>query len=196
MDLKSPAAKAYLDELAKRGTAVDVTLAIFEGGFGYDQGEMGPSYAPYADVVPPAVRRGFLSGGFAATPEVSRAQMRASYAKLGELVTELYRRNIKVLAGTDGSGLELIRDLELYVKAGMTPGEALATATILPAETFGQDKEIGSITVGKRADLFLAEGDVSKDFGAIRRVSWVMQGDRLMDANALRQAAGLSGMPK
>ena len=43
-------------DAAGRLTAVDVTLAIFEGGFGYDQGEMGPSYAPYADVVPPSVR--------------------------------------------------------------------------------------------------------------------------------------------
>jgi hypothetical protein len=196
VDLKSPQAQAYLDELKARGTDVDVTLAIFEGGYCYGNGEMGPSYAPYADVVPPAVRRGFLTGGFAETPDLKRDRMCASYGKLAELVTELYRKGIPVLAGTDGSGMELIRDLELYQKAGMTAGEALATATIIPAETFGQANEIGSITPGKRADLFLVNGDVSKDFGAIRRVEWVMQGDRLMDAAKLRQAAGLSGMPK
>jgi imidazolonepropionase-like amidohydrolase len=101
-----------------------------------------------------------------------------------------------VLAGTDGGGLELVRDLELYVKAGMTPAQSLATATIIPAKAFGLDKTIGSIVPGKSAELFLVEGDVSRDFGAVRRVSLVMQGDRLMDAARLRTAAGLSGMPK
>lgn len=196
VSLKAPEVQAYLDELKARGTDVDVTLAIFEGGYCYGNGQMGPSYAPYADIVPPSVRRQFLSGGFAETPELSRERMCASYGRLAELVTELYRKGIPVLAGTDGFGVELIRDLELYQKAGMSAGEALAAATIIPAETFGMAGEIGSIAPGKRSDLFLVDGDVSKDFGAIRRVLWVMQGDRLMDANKLREAAGLSGMPK
>jgi imidazolonepropionase-like amidohydrolase len=196
VDVKSREVQAYLDELRARGTDVDVTLAIFEGGYCFGNGQMSPSYAPYADVVPPAVRRQFLSGGFAETPELKRERMCASYGRLAELVTELYAKGIPVLAGTDGFGVELIRDLELYQKAGMSAGEALATATIIPAETFGMAGEIGSITAGKRADLFLVDGDVSKDFGAIRRVLWVMQGDRLMDADALRAAAGLSGMPR
>jgi imidazolonepropionase-like amidohydrolase len=101
-----------------------------------------------------------------------------------------------VLAGTDGIGLELVRDIELYVKAGMSPAQALATATIIPARTFGLDGQIGSIRVGKASELFLVDGDVSKDFGAVRRVLTVMQGNRLMDAARLREAAGLSGMPK
>lgn len=196
VDLSSPEAKAYLAELKARGTAVDVTAAIFEGGFCFENGQMPPSYQPYADVVPPAVRRDFLTSFWAPTADLSRQRMCASYHKLAELVTALNAAGIPVLAGTDGIGLELVRDIELYVKAGMSPAQALATATIIPARTFGLDGQIGSIRVGKASELFLVDGDVSKDFGAVRRVLTVMQGNRLMDAARLREAAGLSGMPK
>ena len=57
----------------------------------------------------------------APTPDLSRADMRASFAKLKALVGELDERHIIILAGTDGVGFELIRELELYVEAGMTP---------------------------------------------------------------------------
>lgn len=196
VDLASPEARSFIAELRSRGTTVDVTAAIYESGFCFENGQMPPSYQAYADVVPPSVRRQFLVSFFAPTAEVDRQRMCASYGKFAELVTALNAAGVPVLAGTDGIGLELVRDLELYVKAGMTPAQSLATATIIPARTFGLEREIGSISVGKRAELFLADGDVSKDFGAVRRVSVVMQGDRLMDAAKLRTAAGLSGMPK
>lgn len=196
VDLASPEAKSFIAELKSRGTTVDVTAAIYESGFCFANGQMAPMYQPYADVVPPAVRRSFLVSSFAPTPEVSRDRMCASYHKLAELVTALNAAGVPVLAGTDGAGFELVRDLELYVKAGMSPAQSLATATIIPARTFGLDREIGAITPGRKAELFLVDGDVSKDFGAVRRVSVVMQGDRLMDAAKLRAAAGLSGMPK
>ena len=73
-----------------------------------------------------------------------------------------------IVAGTDGSGLEIVRELELYVDAGMTPGEALATATIVPANLVGAGKTTGSITVGKVADLVLVEGDPSLHIGDLR----------------------------
>jgi hypothetical protein len=196
VDLSSPEASAYIAELKARGTTVDVTAAIFEGGFCFANGQMPPSYQPYADVVPPAVRREFLVSFFAPTAEVDRPRMCASYGKLAELVTALNAAGVPVLAGTDGIGLELVRDLELYVKAGMSPAQSLATATIIPARIFGLDADVGAITAGRKAELFLVDGDVSKDFGTVRRVSVVMQGDRLMDAAKLRAAAGLSGMPK
>jgi imidazolonepropionase-like amidohydrolase len=196
VDLSSPEAKAYIAELKASGTTVDVTAAIFESGFCFENGQMPPSYQAYADVVPPAVRRNFLVSFFAPTAEVDRPRMCASYHKLADLVTALNAAGVPVLAGTDGIGLELVRDLELYVKAGMSPAQSLATATIIPARIFGLDREIGAVTPGRKAELFLVDGDVATDFGAIRRVVTVMQGDRLMDAAKLRAAAGLSGMPK
>lgn len=108
----------------------------------------------------------------------------------------MHKSGITIVAGTDGSGLELVRELELYVNAGFTPSEALAAATILPARMLGVDTKTGSIAVGKAADLVLVEGDPSKRIGDLRNTRTVMMGGKLMDADALREASGFSGRPK
>jgi imidazolonepropionase-like amidohydrolase len=89
-----------------------------------------------------------------------------------------------------------VRELELYVKAGLTPGEALQSATIVPARLVGKDGDTGSITVGKEADMVLVDGDPSKDISAARRTKWVVHDGALMNADELREAAGFSGPPK
>ncbi len=196
VDLGGAEAKAFFDELVQRKTAIDPTLAIFEGGFSETRGTLGAAYRPYEGIVPPSVERYYRDQAFAERPDVSRETMRASFAKLKQLVAELNKRGVPVLAGTDGNGFELIRDLELYVEGGMTPAQALATATIIPARTFGWAKDTGSIAVGKKAELVLVDGDPSKNIGDVRHVEWVVQGNKLMDAAKLRAAVGISGMPK
>lgn len=196
VDIRGAEMQAYIRELARRGTTVDPTLAIFEGGFVAETDEMQPMYKPYDGLFPPVIGRAFKGGSFAPTAEVSRERMRASYAKLQELVIELYRAGVPIVAGTDGAGPELIRDLELYVDGGLTPAEALATATIVPSQVFGVAEERGSIAVGKLSDLVLVDGDPSKRIGDLRRVNMVLLGDRLMKGDELRAAAGISGMPK
>jgi imidazolonepropionase-like amidohydrolase len=128
--------------------------------------------------------------------DLPRATMLKSFAKLQALVMELQRRGAPVLAGTDGLGLELVRELELYVAAGMTRAEALASATIVPARAFGLDGETGSITVGKKAELALIDGDPSKRIGDLRQVEVVLRDGRVMKADALRTAVGIIGAPK
>ena len=196
VDLNSPEMKAYIAELKKSGTVVDPTLAIFEGGYLPGKGETSPSYLPYQGLLPPVIDRALKGGSFAETPEVSREQMRASFPKLQQLVIALHQAGVPIVAGTDGAGPELIRDLELYVDGGMSPADALATATIIPATVFGVADHRGSIAPGKASDLVLVEGDPSRDMGALRHVEWVMLGDRLMKGDELRTAAGISGMPK
>ena len=93
-------------------------------------------------------------------------------------------------------GYELVRELELYVKGGLTPAEALSTATISPARNVKADSRTGSIKVGKEADLLLVDGDPEKNIGDLRHVYQVMSDGYLMDGNALRKAAGYTGMPK
>jgi len=66
---------------------------------------------------------------------------RKSFAKMSALVTMMHNAGVPIVAGTDGSGLELVRELELYVAAGFTPEEALATATIAPARLLIVDKK-------------------------------------------------------
>jgi cytosine/adenosine deaminase-related metal-dependent hydrolase len=196
VDLDAPAMKAALDEMVARHTAFDPTLAVFEGLWATDAGEVAPSYRPFLGTLPPQFERNLHTGGLTLPKDVTRAQMRRGFAKLKELTMELHRRGAPILAGTDGVGLELVRELELYVQTGFTPEDALASATIVPAQVMGLDAETGSLAGGKLADLVLVDGDPGHDIGDLRRVELVMRDGRLMGGEDLRTAAGLSGAPK
>ncbi len=195
VNIHSPEFSAYLDELQRRHIAVDPTLVTFELEYVPNSGDISAAYAPFIGAMPPTVERGFRAGGLPPTPQVSRERMRAAQAKLSELVGELYRRHMTIVAGTDGSGLELVRELELYVAAGMSPADALATATITPSQLFGVGNVAGSISVGKNAEFFLVDGDPSTNIGDLRLVELVMRDGRLMQADDLRHAIGISGAP-
>jgi imidazolonepropionase-like amidohydrolase len=78
----------------------------------------------------------------------------------------------------------------------MSAAEALQTATINPARLVGAASRTGSIAVGKEADMVLVAGDVASDLGALRRVVTVVSDGYVMDGDALRTAAGFSGMPR
>jgi imidazolonepropionase-like amidohydrolase len=112
------------------------------------------------------------------------------------LVGKLHQAGVRIVAGTDGYGLELVRELELYQEAGLSNAEALQTATIIPARMTGMDDRTGSITRGKEADLILVDGDVSQKLGNLRHVRTVFLDGYRLDGQALREASGLNGMPK
>jgi imidazolonepropionase-like amidohydrolase len=196
VDWSTPEMKAFIAELKQRGTIVDPTLVIFESMLTMDGGMPAPAYAPYMGIISPVLDRTFKQGGYPLKDGLTRDDYRKSYAKMVELVRLLHEAGIPLLAGTDGYGVEIVRELELYRQAGFTPAEALQSATILPARVVGADKRTGSIAVGKEADLVLVDGDVSKDLGALRRVVTVVSDGYVMDADALRKAAGYSGRPK
>jgi imidazolonepropionase-like amidohydrolase len=68
------------------------------------------------------------------------------------------------------------RELAWFVKAGLTPAQALQTATTIAAELLGQAESLGKIRAGMRADLVAVEGDPLKDIDAvIKGVRWVMK---------------------
>ena len=197
VDLDAPLMKGFIADLAQRKTVVDPTIVIFESLLAQDGGTPHPAYAPYMGIVSPVLERAvFTSGGYPLVEGYTRDDYRKSYAKMVELVRRLHAAGVPIVAGTDGMGIELIRELEIYNQAGFTPAEALQSATILPAKVVGADKRTGSIAVGKEADMVLVDGDVSKEIGALRRVVTVVSDGYVMDGDALRKAAGYSGRPK
>lgn len=195
VDLDAEPMKSLIATMAAKRIYVDPTLVVVESLYMPENGDLSPSYAPYVGTLPPAVERSFRQGGFAPPPGVTRADYRASFAKEVALVGRLHKAGVPIVAGTDGSGLELVRELELYVQAGFTPAEALGAATIVPARLVGVEATTGSIAVGKTADLVLVDGDPSTRIGDLRHTTLVMMGDKMMDAGKLRAAVGVSARP-
>ena len=196
VNLDAEPMKTVIDTMAKKKITLDPTLVVVEGVLLANAGTVAPAYAPYVGTLPAAVERGFKSGPIPYLPGMTRADAQASVDHMGQYVAKLFRAGVPIVAGTDGQGMEIFRELELYVKGGLTPAEALATATIIPARNVKADKRTGSIAVGKEADLVLVDGDPEKNIGDLRHVDQVMSDGVLMDGNALRTAAGYSGMPK
>ena len=126
---------------------------------------------------------------------MTRADYRASFKKELELVGRMHKAGVPIVAGTDGSGIELVRELELYVQAGFSNVDALRAATIVPATLVGADEHTGRIAVGWDADVVLVDGDPSKTIGDLRHTKVVMMDGKLMDADKLRAAVGISRIP-
>ena len=196
VDLEGQSIKAILGAMVSRHVFSDPTMVAFESLYVPENGDLSPSYAPFVGTMPPTTERGFRTGGFAVPRDITRADYRASWAKMVALLGRMHEAGVPIVAGTDGAGIELVHELEIYVQAGFTPAEALAAATIVPARLVGQDAKSGSIKVGKAADLALIDGDPSTRIGDLRQTRVVMLDGKLLDADALRTAAGFSGRPK
>jgi hypothetical protein len=114
-----------------------------------------------------------------------------------QLVSAMHRAGVRLLAGTDlplvDGRSSLPDELALLVQAGLTPLEALRTATRDAAEFLGQGNQLGTIAQGKYADAVLLEGDPLLDIANVKRIAAVITAGRL-----LRQAdlARLKAPPK
>jgi imidazolonepropionase-like amidohydrolase len=196
VDLDGPEMQTIVSTMAKKNIYSDPTMVAFEGFYVPDNGDLSASYEPFVGSMPPATERGFRAGGFAVPKDLTRADYRKSWLKMVALLGRMHKAGVPIVAGTDGTGIELVHELEIYVQAGFTPAEALAAATIVPARLVAQDSHTGSIKVGKAADLALVAGDPSVRIGDLRQTRIVMLDGKLLEADALRTAAGFSGRPK
>jgi hypothetical protein len=86
---------------------------------------------------------------------------------------------------TPGIGFHM--EMEEHQLGGMTPAEALHAATIGSAETIGRERDLGSLEVGKLADLVILDKDPTLDIHNTRAIREVMRGGRLYDASTLAQ---------
>ena len=92
MGLDAEPMKSLIATMAKRRIVVDPTLVVVEGLFVPENGDLSPSYAPFIGSLPPAVERGFRRGGFRPEGGTTRADFRASFDKLEELVANCTMR--------------------------------------------------------------------------------------------------------
>jgi len=94
------------------------------------------------------------------------------------------KKGVKIVLGTDAGGfdwkeLNEAREFEYYVNYGMTPIEAIRTATTTAAELLGWSDKMGTIEAGKWADLVAVSGDPLKDITELQRVKFVMKSGAL-----------------
>lgn len=91
------------------------------------------------------------------------------------------------MAGTDNNnpfvvpGFDLHDELEIFVRAGLTPIEALRTATWNPAVFFGKTREFGRVSAGRAADLVILNADPRIDIRNTRSIDAVVSNGNLLD---------------
>lgn len=114
---------------------------------------------------------------------------RKIFAKDLEIVSEMKRAGVPILAGTDGSydegGDALHGELELLVEAGLTPLQALQAASRDAAKTLDVSKDVGTIQVGKTADLLLLDADPLKNISNTRKIYAVVLHGHLLSKDQL-----------
>lgn len=121
----------------------------------------------------------------------------AQLATLGREM-DIYRRVLAhgglIALGTDQPivpvGLHLHLALRALHRAGMSPAEALRTATLLPARVFGADADLGTVEEGKLADLTVVDGDPFTDFATLIRTVAALRGGVLFEQADLVDAFG------
>jgi hypothetical protein len=123
----------------------------------------------------------------------SETESAAFFRLLLRIVSILQRASVGLLAGTDAPvasafavpGFSLHQELELLVRAGLTPIEALRTATLQPARYFGMEDAIGTVERGKLADLVLLSANPLEDIRHTQRIEAVVANGRYFDRTAL-----------
>jgi len=111
--------------------------------------------------------------------------------RVARTATELQRAGVPANIGAHGQreGLGVHWEMWMFCLGGMTPLEALRTATMNPARYLGLERDIGSLEVGKLADLVIIDGDVLSDIRQSDRISHVMQNGRLFEAQTMNEVA-------
>lgn len=191
-----PTDSVTISEMARRGVMVDPTLVNFRNMFLFsDQPSIYQS--PAIRFMPDTVqhdwelyRKNALWLNKPLTPG-TLAERESWMIKFKENVLRLHKAGIKLLAGTDAPepfcppGFTLHEELELLVESGLTPIDALACATINVATALKQEKNIGSVRVGKFADLVILNADPTVSIKNTKNIHTVIHRGKICNIKKL-----------
>jgi imidazolonepropionase-like amidohydrolase len=173
-----PIDDALVAAMKANGVAQTATLATYAGLAGsHDARELAadPAIAPYLS----ARQKQMLTLDW-------RYPRPDDYAIAFANTTRLARAGVTMIAGTDSPnpttafGPSLDLELELLVRAGLSPTQALVAATSAPARFFGT-RDRGRIAPGLKADMILVDGDPTKDITALRRIAAIWKNGYAVD---------------
>jgi imidazolonepropionase-like amidohydrolase len=193
LDPASPAVDTLVAELARRGVAVDPTLVAYHTKFFWRDSIY--QRDPDAAIVP-EVRENWRVLGMHTEGWTAEdfARVKAAWPKQLALVRRLHAGGVLLTAGSDLAspwvipGVALHQELALLESAGLSRAAVLRAATRDAARALRLDGEIGSVDVGKRADLLVLDADPLHDLAATRRIRTVILGGRRHTPAALLRA--------
>ena len=187
--------RALVKKLVDRKVALTSTLTVFETL------TPGRPLPPGLEVLLPVLREQFER-----TYERNKANTSSTYTRLFPKALALERAFAKagglLIAGTDPTGSGGVipgfsnqRQIELLVEAGFTPAEAVQIGTLNGAKYLGREARIGSIAIGKQADLVVVAGDPSTTIADIRHVETVFKrGVGFDPAKLIASVTGRAGL--
>lgn len=199
VDVNAAAVQQITKDLIQHHVAVTSTLSVYELDV--------PSHLPLRKEVTSAMLPESLASYLAARKRANgdpRWQMRlqkemqwerAFVKSGGRLLAGSDPTGVGAIVGGDLAGYGMQRELELLVKAGFTPVEAIHIATQGNAEFLGHGDQIGTISPGKQADLVVVAGDPSTSIGDIEKVETVFKDGVAYDPAKLAESVrGMVGL--
>ncbi len=189
IDFKDSANLAVIKFLKTHQVVIDPTLGVFELAFRSVNDSI-TDIEPNFSTLPDPLKQLFINFGSSNPQQIARGKK--IMESFTQVVGELNKNHITMVAGTDMGfpGYSVFRELELYVSAGLTPMEALQTATIVPARVMKMENASGSLEAGKNADIILIEGNPLQNIRNIRNVKTVIRNGSMYDPGALHTMAG------
>ena len=189
----TPDSDRVLALLAERKTVIDPTQAWGEmlgrpRDVRAETFEPGMANAPY----PLAANYRSVLNNPRPTPAAQSAPRPPSMLKV------LQDRGVPIVSGTDGAlpGYSLLREIELYVQAGLTPLQAIQAATSVAARALQLGDETGTVAAGKRADFVVLDADPLANISNIRRTRFVVTNGKMYEPAALWRLAGFRAAGK
>lgn len=181
-----PKAAALFQAFNRNHTWICPTLVWTETASTLSQQKEGPELKR----LPPSLQEEWAPRKLSSSPAADAYYARKLKSDL-RIVALMNQTGVGLLAGSDSldpyvfPGDSLHRELELLVKAGLTPLQVLRIATVNPVEFFGLQPELGSIAQGKRADLVLLDADPLQNIRNTRNISAVIQNGRYLTPQAI-----------
>jgi hypothetical protein len=113
-------------------------------------------------------------------------KLKPTYDNRFSSIKELHNAGVGILAGSDmQGGFPLLEELEIFVDAGLTPMEALTTATLNPAKYLDKEDEFGSIDIGKSADMVILNKNPLENISHLFKIDGVILKGYYLNRNLL-----------
>lgn len=193
LDLHSDTVRATIELMQDRGIAMDTTAVILERLMMSRAGTVIEADEPFLSRMPIGYQRYRKRTYVPLESREEDARYARAFQRILETIDLLYESGITLLPGTDDTtGFTVHRELELYHRAGIDAADVLRMATLDAASYLGRASDLGTIEVGKLADVVLLADDPTQDISAVRRPRMVVKGGALYLPGEIYHSLGIA----